>query len=243
VVTLKTELEALREHLFSDNSALTTAFRDDLTLGGLQTSYANFLTRYKEYRQVIRQSYVQKKIAALDQQIQHYHALAERSARQKNLLQQELELSQRQYERYRHLKVQALVSQKDLEVLHSTVLQNTYALEEAEAELEHIHIQIAQIEASKLDLTHQSDEQHKELRLAFDEAYKTLIGQITAWEHANLLTAPIDGTVTFTDYWSANQNVKTGDVVMTVVPDGSSHLLGKVQLPVQGAGKVKPDNA
>lgn len=113
-----------------------------------------------------------------------------------------------------------------------------YTLEEAKADLENITLQISELEASKLDVTLQYEAQQNTLQLVFAEAYETLSAQIMSWEHANLLKAPIDGTVTFTDYWSANQNVNADDVVMTVVPDESSHLLGKVRLPIQGAGKV-----
>ncbi len=239
VVLLKAQLETLRKRLVSDDITLSGTFRDDYTLGTLQTSYTNFLARYEEYRHFVTLDYFHQKITSLEKQIQQHRSLYERSSRQKHLLQQELELSQRQYERYRYLKDQALVSQKDLETLQSTVLQKTYALEEAESGLDNINIQISRLDASKLDVTLQYDEQKKQLQLAVQAAYDNLYGQIISWEHANLLKAPIDGTVTFTEYWSENQNVKAGDVVMTIVPDGSSHLLGKVRLPVQGAGKVK----
>jgi HlyD family secretion protein len=244
VVHLQAELQTLRESLAAGGGSRFAEFREDYSLGTLQARYANFLSRYEEYGHVSNQEYQQQKIAALDKQIQHYQSLYTRSTRQKTLLQQELDLSERQYTRYQHLKEQALVSQKDLETLQSAVLQKRYAIEAAEANLDEIKLQVARLEASKLELTFQREEQQNTLKLNLEEAYDTLSGQIAAWEHANLLKAPIDGTITFTDYWSENQNVKAGDVVMTIVPDESSSLLvnsllGKVRLPIQGSGKVK----
>lgn len=240
VVSLKHTLEPLRERLSSQNVSQLPEFREDLTLGPLQASYATFLTCEKDYRHFAMLQAHQKKIASLEQQIQHSHALHEHLARQKQLLHANLELSQRQYERYRHLKDQALISQKDLDALHSTVLGNAYELGEAESELETLTIQIANLDTSKLDLTLQYEQQQRQLQLALQEAYDNLWGQVTSWEHTNVLKAPISGTVTFTEYWSEHQHVKTGEVVMTVVPDEANQLVGKVQLPVQGAGKVTP---
>jgi HlyD family secretion protein len=53
------------------------------------------------------------------------------------------------------------------------------------------------------------------------------------------MKAPIDGNVTFTKFWSVNQNVTKGENVFTSVPDKPSRIIGKVKLQIQGSGKVK----
>ena len=53
-----------------------------------------------------------------------------------------------------------------------------------------------------------------------------------------MLEAPIDGVVSFTTYWSKNQNVREGDRVMTIIPSNEGKIIGKIDLPIQGAGKV-----
>ncbi|MCP4218354.1 MAG: HlyD family efflux transporter periplasmic adaptor subunit, partial [bacterium] len=82
-------------------------------------------------------------------------------------------------------------------------------------------------------------ERNKQLQLGLDQAYDSLISQIDQWEQNYLLKSPIDGTASYTTIWSINQNVSAGDVVVTVVPENSGHLIGKVVLPMQGSGKVK----
>ncbi len=238
VTHLKDELETLREHLIADKDIPPLSLRKDAALGTLQAAYADFWSCFDEYSHVVKQEYHHQQIASLNEQIEQNRSLHERAVRQRDLLQQELELSQRHYERHHHLKEQALVSQKDLDTLQSAVLQKTYALEEASANIDEIQLQITKLQASKQEVTYQYDEQEKKLRLELEEALDTLMGQIVLWEHTNVLYAPIDGTVTFTDYWSENQNVESGDVVMTIVPDGSNSLIGHVRLPIQGAGKV-----
>jgi HlyD family secretion protein len=54
--------------------------------------------------------------------------------------------------------------------------------------------------------------------------------------------APVSGSVTFTKFWSENQNVKAGEKVMTIIPADEGSTLGKISLPLQGAGKVKVGN-
>ena len=49
----------------------------------------------------------------------------------------------------------------------------------------------------------------------------------------------MDGKVAFTRFWTTNQDIKTGDIVFTIVPTGLNNFIAKIQLPIQSSGKVK----
>jgi len=53
------------------------------------------------------------------------------------------------------------------------------------------------------------------------------------------LKTPIAGQVTFTNFWSVNQFVSSGNVVFTVVPSNDQEIIGKATVPLTGAGKVE----
>jgi len=71
------------------------------------------------------------------------------------------------------------------------------------------------------------------------ESFNNLAARIDIWEQKYLLEAPINGVVAFTGYWAENQNVRTGDKVITIVPSAPGDTIGKIDLPVEGSGKVK----
>ena len=98
---------------------------------------------------------------------------------------------------------------------------------------------ILQSEQSIFDLEQQRIEEEQQLATALTSAKEQLSAQISQWEQTYLLVAPCDGKVTFTKYWQKNQNVNAGEVLLTVVPEGDRHMVGKILLPQQGAGKVK----
>jgi len=50
--------------------------------------------------------------------------------------------------------------------------------------------------------------------------------------------APVEGSVTFTRFWSENQNVKLGEKVLTIIPAEAGSMIGKISLPLAGAGEV-----
>ena len=72
-----------------------------------------------------------------------------------------------------------------------------------------------------------------------EESLNNLKASVASWEQNYLLTAPVSGAVTFNRFWSENQNVKTGEKVLTIVPAESGAMIGKISLPLEGAGKVQ----
>ena len=62
---------------------------------------------------------------------------------------------------------------------------------------------------------------------------------IRDWELAYVLKAPVDGKVTFTNFWVENQNLTAGEEAFNVVPEDNGRPLAKAMLPTDGSGKVK----
>lgn len=42
-----------------------------------------------------------------------------------------------------------------------------------------------------------------------------------------------------TSFWQENQNINVGEIILTVIPNNTQGITGKILLPLQGAGKVK----
>ncbi|EDN72482.1 hypothetical protein BGS_1218 [Beggiatoa sp. SS] len=82
---------------------------------------------------------------------------------------------------------------------------------------------------------------NRQLQLGLTEAYDNLINQIPAWEHRYVLKSPFYGTVILTQYWTVNQQVRAGDVVMIVIPKGVPKL-GKSVCRSRGRDRCKPGN-
>lgn len=57
------------------------------------------------------------------------------------------------------------------------------------------------------------------------------------------MISPVNGVVTFNQFWNLYQFIKKGEKVLTVVPPGKTRIVGKVALTVDGAGKVKNGQA
>jgi HlyD family secretion protein len=183
--------------------------------------------------------YQHKKIKSIKQQIGKYYSLNSKLIKQNKIKQEELDITLKQYQRDSSFLAEKTISLVDFEKSKNTLLQEKYAFENTKTAIDNSGIQILQLEQNVLDLQQQFDEQKKQFELSIEQSYNNLNNQIKTWEQTYLIIAPINGTVTFNLYWSENQNVVSGDKLITVVPNIPAHILGKILLPIQGSGKVK----
>jgi HlyD family secretion protein len=83
-------------------------------------------------------------------------------------------------------------------------------------------------------------EDKENLVAVLNESYMNLIARIKIWDNTYLLISPVDGIVSFTRFWNANQSVVKDEPVITVIPLETGNFLGRINLKMLRSGKVKP---
>ena len=236
---LKEKLDAIKPFLVNFEPVPSIQFSASYSLGQLQTPYASFVGSYDDYLHFLELDTNHRKIESIRNQILSYKTLFEQAKRQAAIQEEELKLSKQSFERSESLLKDGIISRTDFESAKSMYLQKQFSYEGAKTALSNSSLQIAQLEQSIMELQLSFSGEKKRLQLALSQAYETLTGQISQWEQSYLLKTPIRGTVTFTKYWSINQNVNVGDRVVTVIPEKGGEIIGKLVLPIEGSGKVK----
>lgn len=213
--------------------------RENLKLGALQGVFANFLINLKNYKKFIELNYYPRKISSLQELItankKHYQSVL----KQKDIVLKQHDLQLRAYDREDYLSQKQLISEEESDKAKAQLLQSKMGMENMQSTLEGLQISILQMEGNLVDLQQQYIEK-KNLQLTELNSIATqLQNEIRSWRMNYLLVSPIDGKVTFSNFWSINQNVTAGQVVFTVIPKVQTELIGKALLPVERSGKVK----
>jgi HlyD family secretion protein len=208
-------------------------------LGTIQADYSVFLKEYRDYMEFLRIDSHQRRMQTARTELarQQYYtgSLMERASIQ----QEALDLASRQFDRDFTLIEQGVISDSDLEESRQAVLTERNKHQEIINLMAENNISIARTENQILELELRQQEENSGMISVLEESFNNLKASITSWEQDFLLVAPVSGSVTFTKFWSENQNVTEGERVLTVIPSESGSMLGKINLPLEGAGKVK----
>lgn len=211
----------------------------ELVLGEIQSAYISLLSSLYDYSSFKDLNYYPQKIASVKNQIAKYQVYYQNQQRQRKVVEQQYYIALKQHDRDSILFVKNVISQFDYEAAQKALLQGIYSLEQAEATLDNLKIQIGNLEESLLDLQLQNTEKEGELIHNYRTALKDMMNGLNGWLLNYCLLSPIEGIVTFTNYWNENQFVTSGDPVFSIVPTNKEELVGRAMLPIERSGKVK----
>lgn len=211
----------------------------NLALGQIHAYYAAFESHRSELANFLRFDLYMERISTLNRQVADQERYLQQLVNQARILDDRLQLSQRQFKRDSELARQNVISASDLEKSEAEYLGNELNHRTAVASMTSTRNNINQMMRQISELKAERGEQYNRLISVLREKYDNLLAQISVWEQAYVLKTPIDGKVTFTNVWSVNQQVMEGTAVFSVVPEENLEIIGRVEVPLAGSGKVE----
>lgn len=208
-------------------------------LGELQNTFADFQNRCRDYRHYLAVDNIAQKKRLLTQQIAKNREYYSKLERQRRLLIKDLDYGHRMLERDSLLLADAVISSADFETTAQNYLSKQNSKAGFDASLTATELQIIQAEQQIVELSIQQENEIAEYERSLTQSYQQLVAQIAQWKQQYVLEAPAAGRVTLMNYWSKNQHVAVGDKIASIVADGTTEVIGRLQIPSAGFGKVK----
>ena len=241
VFQLKEKLENNRNAILDFSEHMIIQFQSNPDLGIIQSSYAKFLNHYSDYHHFTGLNYYQRKIESQNEELEKYHVYYNRLYNQRNLLERELQLTSLQFSRDSLLFARQVIPDAEFDQAEAKLLQKKHEFEQARINLSITNIEISKLEQEILDIEQQYTDKKKELELQLIESFENLTASISTWDHQFILKSSSNGKVSFTKYWAKDQSVTEGERVLTIIPENTGEIIGKISLDMKRSGKVKQE--
>ncbi len=233
---LKHSLDSLSKH---PDKALSFYPQRELQLGSVHGLYSSFIRALHNYQKFMELNYYPQKLTSIGSRIASYKQYYQGMLRQQKIIEQQYKIAETQFNRDSLLNKKDVLSGQDMDIARNQYLQSQHSLESGYSSLENLQMQISQMEETLLDTEQQYLDNKSRLETELTTFVTQLINEINTWEINYVLSSPIGGKITFTSYWSQNQNVTAGETVFTIIPENNQGLIGKALLPIARSGKVK----
>lgn len=222
--------------------ALNAEFPRQLNLGNsIQPFYNVFLSTYQKL--VLESSLREGLILQmqLKDQLSNQNLSLKIKKEELLLAKQSLNILEANFQRHQRLLSRGVISQLDLEKVENEFLNEKRQYHFQERQLNQIILDRNSIENNQ-QLVENSDFKSVSIQEAkLILAQQDLINEISEWEENFLLKSPVGGRLSYNDVWGQFQNVKSGEVVFTVVPYDRQNLIGKCNIPIRNSGKIRED--
>lgn len=212
-------------------------------LGELQTVFADFQSKCRDYRHYLETGHIAKKKQLLQQQISKNKEYYAKLQRQYQLLQKDLQYQRQMHHRDSLLYNERVIASADYETSSQNLLQKQNSKAGFDATLTSTELTIIQTEQQVIELTIQQENEVAEHERGINASRQQLSAQIAQWKQQYIVEAPTAGHVTLVSYWSKNQHVKVGDKLASIIPEAQTEIVGRMQVPTAGFGKVKTGQA
>jgi len=213
---------------------------DSLTLGELQGDYADFVRILSDFKfgRDSRSASVQSNINSIQMQISQLKqsiAFEEKALKRTN---DQLKTAEELYQKQKDLYEQGITSRVDFEKERTKLadLERQRDLYEENTLQKRREIISLQNNINSASFGQQETASSASSRLS--GSLNTLRSNVSKWKQTYLLQSPIQGKVSLNGL-TAQQYVRQGDQLITVVPLENDKIIGRVSLPIAGSGKVK----
>ncbi|HOP58001.1 MAG TPA: HlyD family efflux transporter periplasmic adaptor subunit [Bacteroidales bacterium] len=209
-------------------------------LGEIQSYYSSFMKALADYNSYVNNDYYGSKIVSITEEITALQEYIKRMKAKEIIITDNLKLEYNKYKRDSGLYVDKVFSESEFELSKKSYNNSKLELQQVRLEQSQNIISLAEKNQLLQDYRIKREEERQNLNSLLDETFLNLKAQINIWRNNYLLITPVEGTVSFTKFWSENQSVVKDEPVISIVPLEPGDFVGRINLRMQRSGKVKP---
>ena len=231
--------QKLQNFCLADSACSMQLFAGKVELGSVQNAYASFmknLTDYQDYRAL---NLYEQKMEATRRELQEYRNYIAHLKKQVDLEYEQLQIAMTAYNREKKLFEKGLIAQAEYEEAKRSFLNKQQNGEQLMTSLSTARIQEAQLQQNILEAEMENSREANRLNVALQAAANELVVSINNWELNYLFISPAAGILSYNQVWQKHQNINVGDQVFSVVAKDPGSIIGKIDLPSEGSGKVR----
>ncbi|SIQ37866.1 HlyD family secretion protein [Chryseobacterium sp. RU37D] len=207
-------------------------------LGELQGDYNSFAKAFQDEALFTRlQPYAPEKLAA-NQSISEYKVRIITLKQQKSLEQAKYELTKKNYQRSQELFNQGVIAQVEMENEKIKYLQAQQNLENITISLSQMDEGISNLNKTKSGAAINTEKDKITYSSQTLQLFEQLRKSLKQWEQNYLIISNTEGLVSFQQFFGENQFVKTGDVILSILPRNKENLAGRMSVPAINSGKI-----
>ena len=233
------EIDSLRAILDTLNNAGPTLLPGFASLGELQESFATYRKNHRNLVSYDLNDSYGNKITSTRQEISGLKDYIGRLEDKEKLFTENQKIEEKKYRRESELFEGKYISESQHDQSYQSLIKNNIELQQVRLDLSAKFLELSEKERILQEYVISKAEEREKLLSTLEESFLNLKAQMNLWVNTYYLVSPIEGTATFTKYWSANQSVARDEPVVSIVPADPGEFVGRVNLKMQRSGKVR----
>lgn len=207
-------------------------------LGDLQSDYNNFAKALQDENINSRlQPYAPEKLAA-NQSLSENRSRIVTLRQQQKLEEIKFQLIKKNFQRSQSLFDQGVIAAVELENEKISYLQAQQNLENSKISLSQLEESIYNLNKTKSGVAINSEKDKINYSSQSLQLFEQLRKSLKQWEQTYLITSSTNGVLSFQQFWSENQFLQSGTVLLSIFPKDKDAIVGRMFVPTINSGKI-----
>lgn len=215
VVDLLNRLKELSNKTISLNELEQAIPPSSLNLGELQGNYQSFYLSLLNYRAIKEGGIYQKRRKVLQSEVENVNEQNIRIQQSYELQKKQLELAEKEYEKYKQLAEKKIISSLELQQRESTLLAKRQSIPNLETNI----ISNRSNLLSKNKEISEVENDIREEEIKFLQSLNSLISEVEEWKKSYVLSATVGGKLVYAGFWQENQYLEQGEELFYINPN------------------------
>ena len=216
------------------------AGRQGLRLGDLQSGWIELQRACSEFLSYKELDPADKKIDILHVQEKEAQAYLDFLTERRSTVSEDYRLGQLSFRRDSTLFSEGLISTAEYEQSMMALNAHKNALSDIDASIASARLSLVELRRQISDISLQDTSDEQEFGRLLRQAERKMSAEIAAWKETYAFIAPFNGRVSLQNVWSRGQHVDVGDLVASVAGQDVTSVTGRLKVPSEGFGKVRP---
>ena len=212
---------------------------NEYNVGEVQNSFSVFRQECQKYRQYLAIRFIERKRELIAEQIAQNEIYFGQLEAQNKILAIDIDYEIISFSRDSVIFSRKLISQQEYENSIRKLLQKRNSKIAFESQITNTELTIIQLKQQLIELSMQQDNEMAQYNQTISLSRQQLLAQIDAWKLRYVIIAPTNGKISFLKQWNINQHINLAEKFVTIVPKGESQIVGRMNIPQNGFGKVR----
>ncbi len=236
VLELSNIIDSLKFEVF-DSIFMAYKFKE-YSLGIVQDKFIEVENSIKEIQSYLNNRKNDSRVKIINRQIATYRNMYSKVNEQKKLVNRELFLQKKRFRKDSILYKNRVIAEDTYDKSSQDLISKEYQLQGISGSLSQSSIQMANLEKNLNDVMLQNNSELQDFKNDLSIRIKQLKSTIMEWKNKYVIQAPIEGHINLFNL-HLNQDVKTDEVLSSIIPITTGVIYGKIKISQNGAAKVK----
>ncbi|MEM1121199.1 MAG: HlyD family efflux transporter periplasmic adaptor subunit [Bacteroidota bacterium] len=210
-----------------------------LQLGELKPYFVEVIQAVEAHQTYLKTDRHRAVMRSGKKQIQHYQARKQILRDKADYLAKDIAATNKIAKDDRSLYEQEAISRRTAELSSQAEIEKAIADLDNQTSINDLDISIEAIQLKNIEIRANYKKELAALTNAVKDALQILTNEVAAWELKYVMKASIDGVVLHKDYLNNYRFVEASEKIFSILPNGKEHYFGLLELPFEGASKVR----